>query len=71
MVRTPGSRPRMPVITRTPETSESATKRFSPSVARPLGCAKLAEANVPSRIFSTPDPAKTLTVSEPRSSFQI
>ena len=40
------------MITRTPETSESATNRFSPSVASPLGWAKLAEAVVPSLIFS-------------------
>ena len=59
------------MITRTPETSESATNRFSPSVASPLGWAKLADAAVPSMMFSSPDPANTLTVSEPRSSFQI
>ncbi len=43
---------RIPVITRTPETSESATNRFSPSVASPLGWAKQADTAVPSLIFS-------------------
>ena len=33
----------IPVISRMPETSESATKRFSPSVASPLGWANRAD----------------------------
>ena len=51
-----------PVITRTPETSESATNKFSPSVASPLGWAKLADAAGPSTMFSCPEPANTRPV---------
>ena len=66
-------RPRVviPVIIRRPETSESATKRCSPSVARPLGWANRASSGGPSWMFSYPEPAKTPTLSEARSSFQI
>ena len=71
MVRTIGSRVRSPVIIRTPETSESATNRCSPSVASPLGWAKRATSAAPSWMFSYPDPARMPTVSVARSSFQI
>ena len=46
----------MPVIARTPETSESATNRFSPSVARPLGWANAAAASGAVVDVLAPDP---------------